>query len=104
MKKIYLLLLIGISSLLIGCSKDGEDSVVNPVLLFLSGEKENTLVIAAIYNNIDLFGRVKQQIDTKVYNDFDTQTTMDQIINDMTLIKTTLDQMSKLAKAIDKLN
>lgn len=82
----------------------GEDSTVNPVLLFLSGEKENTLVIAAIYNNIDLFGRVKQQIDTKVYNDFDTQTTMDQIIADMTMIKTTLDQMSKLAKAIDKLN
>lgn len=82
----------------------GEDSNVNPVLLFIPGEKENTLVIAAIYNNIDLFGKIKQQIDTKVYADFGTQTTMDQIITDMTLVKTTLDQMSKLAKAIDKLN
>lgn len=82
----------------------GEDSNVCPVLLFLSGEKENTIVIAAIYNNIDLFGRVKQQIDTKLYNDFGTQTIMDQIIADMTSVKTTLDQMSKLAKVIVKTN
>lgn len=82
----------------------GEDSTVNPVLLFLSGEKENTLVIAAIYNNIDLFGKIKQQIDTKVYDDFGTQATMDQIIADVTLVKTTLDQMSKLAKVIVKTN
>ena len=83
---------------------NGEDSNINPVLLFMSGEKENTLVIAAIYNNIDLFGKIKQQIDTKVYNDFGTQTTMDQIIADMTLVKTTLNQMSKLAKVIVKTN
>ena len=82
----------------------GEDSNVNPVLLFLSGEKENTLVIAAIYKNIDLFGKIKQQIDTKVYSDFGTQATMDQIIADVTLVKTTLDQMSKLAKVIVKTN
>ena len=82
----------------------GEDSKINPVLLFLSGGKENTLVIAAIYNNIDLFGKIKQQIDTKVYDDFGTQTTMDQIIADVTLIKTTLDQMDKLAKVIVKTN
>ena len=82
----------------------GEDSKINPVLLFLSGGKENTLVIAAIYNNIDLFGKIKQQIDSKVYDDFGTQTTMDQIIADVTLIKTTLDQMDKLAKVIVKTN
>ena len=82
----------------------GEDSKINPVLLFLSGGKENTLVIAAIYNNIDLFGKIKQQIDSKVYDNFGTQTTMDQIIADVTLIKTTLDQMDKLAKVIVKTN
>ena len=82
----------------------GEDSKINPVLLFLSGGKENTLVIAAIYKNIDLFGKIKQQIDTKVYDDFGIQTTMDQIIADVTLIKTTLDQMDKLAKVIVKTN
>ena len=82
----------------------GEDSKINPVLLFLSGGKENTLVIAAIYNNIDLFGKIKQQIDSKVYDDFGTQTTMDQIIADVTLIKTTLDQIDKLAKVIVKTN
>lgn len=82
----------------------GEDSTVNPVLLFIPGEKENTLVIAAIYNNIDLFGKIKQQIDTKVYADFGTQATMDQIIADVTLVKTTLDQMAKLAKVIVKTN
>lgn len=83
----------------------GKDPNVNPVLLFMPlGEKENTLVITAIYDNVDLFGKIKQQIDTKSYNDFGTQTTMDQIIADMTLIKTTLDQMSKLAKVIVKTN
>lgn len=82
----------------------GEDSTVDPVLLFLSGEKENTLVIAAIYKNIDLFGKIKQQIDAKVYDDFGTQTTMKQIITDVTLIKTSLDQMDKLAKVIMKTN
>lgn len=82
----------------------GEDSTVNPVLLFLSGEKENTLVIAAIYKNIDLFGKIKQQIDSKVYDNFGTQTTMKQIIDDMTLVKTSLDQMDKLAKVILKTN
>ena len=82
----------------------GEDSKINPVLLFLSGGKENTLVIAVIYKNIDLFGKTKQQIDSKVYDDFGTQTTMDQIIADVTLIKTTLDQMDKLAKVIVKTN
>ena len=82
----------------------GEDSKIDPVLLFLSGGKENTLVIAVIYKNIDLFGKIKQQIDSKVYDDFGTQTTMDQIIADMTSVKTTLDQMSKLAKVIIKTN
>ena len=82
----------------------GEDSKIDPVLLFLSGGKENTLVIAAIYNNIDLFGKIKQQIDSKVYDNFGTQTTMDQIIADVTLIKTTLDQIDKLAKVIVKTN
>ena len=82
----------------------GEDSKINPVLLFLSGGKENTLVIAVIYKNIDLFGKIKQQIDSKVYDNFGTQTTMDQIIADVTLIKTTLDQMDKLAKVIVKTN
>ena len=82
----------------------GEDSKINPVLLFLSGRKENTLVIAVIYNNIDLFGKIKQQIDTKVYDDFGTQTTMDQIIADVTLVITALDQMDKLAKVIVKTN
>lgn len=82
----------------------GEDSKIDPVLLFLSGGKENTLMIAVIYKNIDLFGKIKQQIDSKVYDDFDTQTTMDQIIADVTLVKTTLDQMDKLAKVIVKTN
>ena len=82
----------------------GEDSKIDPVLLFLSGGKENTLVIAAIYKNIDLFGKIKQHIDSKVYDNFGTQTTMDQIIADVTLIKTTLDQMDKLAKVIVKTN
>ena len=82
----------------------GEDSKINPVLLFLSGGKENTLVIAAIYNNIDLFGKIKQQIDSKVYDDFSTQTTMKQIITDVTLIKTSLDQMDKLPKVLLKTN
>ena len=82
----------------------GEDSKIDPVLLFLSGGKENTLVIAVIYKNIDLFGKIKQQIDSKVYDDFGTQTTMDQIIADVTLIKTTLDQIDKLAKVIVKTN
>lgn len=82
----------------------GKDSTVDPVLLFLSGEKENTLVIAAIYKNIDLFGKIKQQIDAKVYDDFGTQTTMKQIITDVTLIKTSLDQMDKLSRVILKTN
>ena len=82
----------------------GEDSKIDPVLLFLSGGKENTLMIAVIYKNTDLFGKIKQQIDSKVYDDFGTQTTMDQIIADVTLIKTTLDQMDKLAKVIVKTN
>ena len=83
----------------------GEDSNVCPVLLFMPlSEKENALVIVAIYNNVDLFGNIKQRFDAKVYNDFGTQTTMDQIIADMTLVKTTLDQMSKLAKVIVKTN
>lgn len=82
----------------------GKDSTVDPVLLFLSGEKENTLVIAAIYKNIDLFGKIKQQIDAKVYDDFGTQTAMKQIIDDMTLVKISLDKMDKLSKVILKTN
>lgn len=52
MKKIYLLLLIGISSLLIGCSKDGEDSVVKNM-------KSKIKDIDSYYLNGDL----------KIYND-----------------------------------